>query len=363
MLDELVTTQARLDWWVAACMDAGICGFDTETTGLKVVEGHDSIVGFVLALSEDQGAYIPVAHTTGETQLDFDAVVDALAPLLEDPRVVKVMHNAAFDINVCAMLGVDVQGYDDTQLMSYAYDGQLHRARGHSFDALTKHHLDYDSIRFDDVVLAELGVQHFGQVRLRHATAYASEDARMTLALYCKLHAALEDEASETAALPSLHAVYTTIDRPLARVVADMKRRGVLVDIDRLAELDRHFTRVVGEVQTEVADIIGHGVNLNSPKQLAALLYDELGLPVLDETDGGVGRTNKDTLELLVHAHPVVPLVLKHSKYSTLISNVTQAWPAFVSTRTGRVHPGFNLTTTNTRRLSGSDSLALPSQP
>lgn len=194
MLDELVTTKDRLMWWVEACASQGICGFDTETTGLQVVEGKDHLVGWCLALSRKQGCYIPVAHTTGEEQLDFDLVADALQPLLEDEAVVKVAHNFAFDFNVAALLGIEVKNYEDTQLMSYALDGQLHRARGHSFDALTKHHFGYDSIRFDDVVLGSLGIKNFGGVRLKHACAYASEDARMTLALYHKLKRLLAEE-------------------------------------------------------------------------------------------------------------------------------------------------------------------------
>lgn len=354
MLDELVTTKDRLHWWIEACKRQGIFGFDTETTGLQVVEGKDEIVGWCLAISPKRGCYIPVAHVTGEKQLPFDYVADALAPILEDPKLTKVAHNFSFDYNVCAMLGIHVRGYEDTQLMSYALDGQLHRARGHGFDALTKFHFNYDSIRFEDVVIGELGVPNFAHVRLRHACAYASEDARKTLALYLKLERELEaEETSPDCSIEHLRVLYEYVDRPLATVVADMKRRGVKLDRDKLAELDDKFHSTVAELQEEINDCVGREVNVNSPKDLARLLYDELDLPLIAETESGAGKTNKDTLALIEHEHPVVPLILKHSKFTTL-KQFTTAWTALLDDN-DRIHPGFGLTTTNTRRLSGYD--------
>ncbi len=385
MLDELVTTKDRLAWWIKACRKAKIFGFDTETTGLKVIEGKDELVGICLSLSKDRGCYIPVAHTTGEPQLDFDYVVDAIAPILEDESLVKVAHNAAFDINVMAMLGVCVVNCEDTQLMSYALDGQRYLSRGHSFDALTKFHFDHDSIRFEDVVNGELGIKNFAGVQLSHACAYASEDARWTLELWHHLNKALETETSAGdekvaklvehsadhervayseavlvtipspgCALPSLHDVYTHIDRPLAPVVADMKRRGVLVDVDRLHELDAEFSARVDDAQQAINEMVGREVNVGSGKQLAELLFDDLDLPILAETKKGAPKTDKDTLELLESEHAVIPLILRHSKFATL-RQFTQSWFDLINPRTGRLHPGFNLTSTNTRRLSGSE--------
>jgi DNA polymerase-1 len=356
MLDELVTTKARLDWWVNACTKAGLCAFDTETTGLSIVDGKDQLVGLCLAISPEQGCYIPVAHTTDETQLDFDLVVDAIAPLLANAKVTKVMHNASFDINVMAMLGVKCVNVEDTQLMSYALDGQKHRARGHSFDALCKFHLEHESIRFEDVVLGELGMKTFADVQLEHATAYASEDARKTLELYHYLWDKLCDDdsiADASACMEALWRVYTDIDRPLAHVVADMKRRGVQIDLDKLEELDEQFASKVAEAQEQINELAGRELNVNSPKELAEYLFKDLDLPILAETKGGAPKTDKDTLEQLEDEHPVIPLLLEHSKFTTL-KQFTTSWFDMVDAN-GRLHPGFNLCVTNTRRLSGSD--------
>lgn len=346
-IDETVTTKAQLGWWIDECRRVKLFGFDTETTGLRVVQGDDELVGICLATSSDYGCYIPVGHTTGEPQLDLDYVLDALAPILEDTRYTKVAHNFSFDWGVMASYGIDVQGYHDTQLMSYAYDGQLHRARGHSFDALAKFHLDHDSIQFDDVVIPALGIHNFAQVRHAHATKYASEDARMTLALYHKLTELLEAE--------DLTTVYEDIDRPLAIVTGSMKFRGVSVDLEHLDQLHNRFVDKCRTLQEEIYDACGIEFNVASTKQLGQVLYDELDLDIKATTESGAGKTDKDTLELLKNDHPVVPLLLDYSKYSTLISNITQAWPQIVSRETGRIHGGFNLTVTNTRRLSASD--------
>lgn len=345
-LDECITSKARLNWWIAACKSAGVFGFDSETTGLQIITGDDTLTGFCLAVSPTHGCYIPVGHTTGEDQLEFDYVVDALKPILEDPKLTKVAHNFAFDFNVCARLGIEVRNYDDTMLMSYAYDGALHTARGHSFDALTKFHMDYDSIRFDDVVIPELGIKNFSDVRLLHATTYASEDARKTLELHGLLHEKLEREG--------LYEVYDVIDRPLARVVADAHRRGVLVNIPAVEAMNETFTDRVFELQEAINEAVGREVNPGSPKQLATLLYDDLKLTPPWNRDGK-RKTDKDALDDLKGDHPVVDLLLEHSKYSTLVSNVTSAWPTLVCERTGRIHGQLRLTNTNTRRLAATD--------
>lgn len=148
--------------------------------------------------------------------------------------------------------------------------------------------------------------------------------------------------------------VYTEIDRPLARVTADMKRRGVMLDVDRLHDLDDQFQAKLDDAQERIDDMVGYAVNVGSPKQLGKLLYDELKLPVLSETKSGNPSTDKDTLEQLDGEHDIIPLLLSHSKYSTLLTFI-RAWFEIVNPETCRIHPGFNLTATNTRRLSGSE--------
>lgn len=345
MQDECVTTEKRLRYWIDACKKAGTFGFDTETTGLRVVQGDDALVGICLATSPDAGCYVPIGHTTGETQLDFDLVVDAVAPLLEDKKLKKVAHNFGFDFNVMAMLGVETRNYDDTQLMSYALDGQLHRARGHNFDSLVKFHFGHDSIRFEDVVIPDLGISHFGQVRLAHATAYASEDARWTLKLYWHLKKMLEGEG--------LDVVYEGIDHPLARVTADMTRRGVLIDLKKCAKLDAEWSDNLDRLQAKINKEAGREINLGSPKQKAAYLYDELKLPIPDVNEGS-RSTDREALEELKGEHPIIDTMLEYAKFSKLVGDVTSKWPTLADKK-GRLHGSFMLTSTNTRRLSSTD--------
>lgn len=355
MLDECVTTQERLAYWVKACRKAGTFGFDTETTGLDIVSGKHTIVGFCLAISKTQGAYIPVGHKTGEQQLDFDYVLDTLAPILADESLTKVAHNFAFDYNACAALGLEVNNYEDTQLMSYALDGQKNRARGHSFDALTKFHLGYDSIRFQDVVIEELGIPNFSYVRLSHATTYASEDARMTLALYHKLRELLK--AEETCVGSTLMDLYDQVDRPLPRIVADMKRRGIGLDLQRVGELHAQWCARMDVLQDDIDDSVGRALNLNSPKQLGEYLYDEMKCKVLETTDSGNPSTDDDTLELLANAYPAIralPLIREFRELAKLTGSFTSSWLDKVG-KDERVHGDFALTTTNTRRLASSN--------
>ena len=349
LLDECVQTKERLEWWIKECRKAGIFGFDTETTGFQVIEGKDTAVGWCLALSRERGCYIPVGHRTTEPQLDFDYVLEALAPILEDPKLVKVAANAAFDLNVCAMLGVNVRNIEDTQLQSYALDTQKYRARGHSFDALTKFHLNYDSIHFDDVVIGELGIKNFSYVRLDHATKYASEDARLTLALYLDLKQKLADEG--------LDAVYEDIDRPLPRIVADMRRRGIGLNMERVRELHTQWCAEADVLQDKIDKAVGCTLNLNSPKQLSEYLFDTLGLPVISETDSGGRSTDDDTLAALAKSFPEhvqLSLIREWKELSKLTSGFTGSWLEKVGADQ-RLHGDFTLTTTNTRRLASKD--------
>lgn len=349
MLDECVTTKDRLDWWIRACSKQKYIGFDTETTGFQVIEGKDTVVGYCLALSDTQGCYIPVGHVTGETQLDFDYVLDALTPIMVNPKIVKVAANFAFDRNVCAALGVDVGPYDDTQVMSYALDTQKYRSRGHGFDALTKFHLKYDSIRFQDVVVEELGIKNFAYVRLDHATAYASEDARKTLTLFFRLKELLEAEG--------LDGIYEDIDRPLPRIVADMKRRGIGLDMERVRELHSKWIEEADALQDKIDKAVGFQLNINSPKQLGGYLFDTLNLPVISETDSGSPSTDSDTLEALAKGfpqHKALPLIRDWKELSKLTSGFTGPWLEKVG-KDGRLHGDFLITGPGTRRLASKD--------
>jgi DNA polymerase I len=343
---ELVLDAARLNVWLQRLKDADLIAFDTETTSIDAMRAE--IVGISFAVETRQAAYVPVAHDYpgAPRQLDRTEVLEVLRPILEDKNKAKVGQHAKYDINVLSTHGITVRGIaHDTMLESYVLNSTASR---HDMDTLAKRHLGYQTIHYEDVAGKGAKQIGFSQVDLDTARRYAAEDADITLRLHKAMWPRLEAD-------PSLCSVYLDIEIPLVPVLARMEQRGVLVDVEALRTQSRQLASRMHELTTECHQIAGRKFSLDSPKQLQALLFDELKLPVMVKTPKGQPSTNEEALEAIAREHELPRLILEYRGLAKLRSTYTEKLAEIVNPRTGRVHTSYHQATAATGRLSSSD--------
>lgn len=285
----MVLDQAGFDAWLKKLEEAELIAFDTETTSIDAQQAQ--VVGVSFAVKEGEAAYVPLAHSYMGVpeQLDRDAVLRALKPLLEDPKKLKVGQHAKYDINVLANASTPIAlrgvAYD-TMLESYVLDSTATR---HDMDSLALKYLGHSTIRFEDIAGKGAKQLTFDQIAIEQAGPYAAEDADVTLRLHQALWQKLE-------AIPSLARVLTDIEMPLVPVLARIERNGALVDANLLGIQSRELGEKMVALERQAYDLAGQEFNLGSPKQLGAILYDKLGLPVLSKTATGQPSTAEAVL-------------------------------------------------------------------
>ncbi|WP_454254081.1 DNA polymerase I [Pseudomonas sp. Marseille-Q8238] len=346
---ETVLDQARFDAWLHKLQAAELIAFDTETTSLDPQQAQ--VVGVSFAVEPHEAAYVPLAHSYMgvPAQLDRDAVLRALKPLLEDPAKAKVGQHAKYDINVLANAStpVNVQGVAfDTMLESYVLDSTATR---HDMDSLAMKYLDHGTIRFEDIAGKGAKQLTFDQIALEQAGPYAAEDADITLRLHQTLWQKLE-------ATPTLAKVLREIEMPLVPVLARIERQGALVDAKLLGEHSVELGERLVELERQAFAIAGEEFNLGSPKQLGAILYEKLGLPVISKTATGQASTAEAVLAELAEQDFELPKVLmQYRSLSKLKSTYTDRLPEQINPRTGRIHTSYHQAVAATGRLSSSD--------
>lgn len=343
---ECLLTPAQLDTWVQRLEQADLFAIDTETQGLDYMQA--GLVGLSFAVAPGQAAYLPLAHSYlgVPIQLDPASVWSRLAPLLADPQRAKVGQNLKFDLSILARHGVDLQGIAyDTMLESYVLDSTATR---HDMDSLAAKYLDWQTIKFEQVAgkgAAQIG---FDQVRLEEATAYAAEDADVTL----RLHQCLWPKLAQEAALERL---FRDIEMPLVPVLSRMERNGVRIDAAMLAEQSREMAERLAELELQAQAVAGRPFNLGSPKQIGEILFDIQGLPVLERTPTGAPSTAESVLQELSDSYELPRLILEHRGLSKLKSTYTDKLPQQISPVSGRVHTSYHQAVAATGRLSSSD--------
>ncbi|MFA7946417.1 DNA polymerase I [Pseudomonas brenneri] len=352
---ETILDQARFDVWLKKLNDAKLFAFDTETTGVDAQQAQ--LVGVSFAVQANEAAYIPLTHSYigVPEQLDRDTVLLALKPLLEDPQKLKVGQHAKFDMNIlanCAIGGDPAQGITvrgiafDTMLESYVLNSTATR---HDMDSLAKKYLEHDTVSFQDIAGKGAKQLTFDQIPLEQAGPYAAEDADVTLRLHLALHAQL-------AALPSLANVLTDIEMPLVPVLARIERQGALVDAALLGVQSIELGNKMVELERQAYEIAGEEFNLGSPKQLGAILYEKLGLPVLKKTGKGQASTAEEVLAKLAEDDfPLPKVLMQYRSMSKLKSTYTDRLPEQINPRTGRIHTSYHQAVAATGRLSSSD--------
>ncbi|EIL98947.1 MULTISPECIES: DNA polymerase I [Rhodanobacter] len=343
---ELVTTQARFDAWLEELRGAELIAFDTETTSLDAMRAD--IVGLSFAVELGRACYLPLGHDYPGVppQLDRDDVLRALKPIFEDATRPKLGQHAKYDINILSHYGIAVQGLKhDSMLESYVWNATATR---HDMDSLAKKYLGYDTVKYEDVAGKGARQISFSQVELDTACRYAAEDADVTLRLHHALWPKLES-------VPALRRVYEEIEIPLVPVLAEMERRGVLIDGDELRRQSQQLGRRMLELQQQSYALAGREFNLDSPKQLQAVLFDELHLEAKLKTPTGQPSTNEEALEAIADTHELPRLILDYRGLAKLRSTYTDKLSAIVNPRTGRVHTSYHQGSVATGRISSSD--------
>jgi DNA polymerase-1 len=355
-----ITDPATLNQWIATIRDRGHVAVDTETTSLD--EMRAELVGISLCVEPGQAAYIPLTHRSGtddlfgsaklaEGQMDMDAVLAALKPVLEDPAILKIGQNMKYDFKIFARHGIRVAPIDDTMLMSSALHAGLN---SHGMDVLSETHLGHSPIPIKSLLGTGKSAITFDRVAIPDAVKYAAEDADVTLRLWQHLK-------------PQLHrghvtTVYETLERPLVPVLADMEMAGIQVDRDTLSRMSNAFAQKMAGLEAEVHDIAGESFNIGSPKQLGEILFDRLQVPGGEKGKTGAYATGADILEditTLEDTHPkaatLAARVLDWRQLSKLKSTYTDALQDHIHPETGRVHTSYSITGAVTGRLSSTD--------
>ncbi|TXR38241.1 DNA polymerase I [Ectopseudomonas mendocina] len=346
---QLVLEQAQFDAWLKKLEQAELIAFDSETTSVDAQQAQ--LVGLSFAVKAGEAAYIPLAHSYMGVpqQLDRDAVLKSLKPILEDPAKAKVGQHAKYDINVLANAStpITVKGVAfDTMLESYVLDSTATR---HDMDSLALKYLNHSTIRFEDIAGKGAKQLTFDQIALEQAGPYAAEDADVTLRLHQELWGRLE-------AVPSLAKVLRDIEIPLVPVLARIERNGALVDAKLLGEQSVELGEKLVELERKAFEIAGEEFNLASPKQLGVILYEKLGYPVISKTAKGQPSTAEAVLAELAEQDFELPKVLmQYRSLSKLKSTYTDKLPEQINPRTGRIHTSYHQAVAATGRLSSSD--------
>jgi DNA polymerase I len=346
---ETVTTVEALAGWVAEATAAGIVALDTETDDLDAMRAN--LVGFSLATAPGRGCYVPLRHTGPDGvplpgQIAPDVALAMLAPVLTERAVLKVLHNAKFDLLVLARAGApEASPIDDTMLISYAQEAGAH---GHGMDELSALHLGHRPITYDEVTGTGRNRIPFHQVPLDRATAYAAEDADVTLRLWQALRHRLRPNHSL--------ALYEQIDRRLLTVLAAMERTGVLVDAEELNRISAEFAERMAVMEQDIQKLAGRTFNLGSAKQLGEILFDEMGLPGGRRMATGAWGTDASVLQTLAdQGHALPARVLEWRQLAKLKSTYTDALVHQINPETRRVHTSFAMAVASTGRLSSTD--------
>ncbi|HEY4555106.1 MAG TPA: DNA polymerase I, partial [Lysobacter sp.] len=331
---------------IARVQDAAQFAFDTETDSLDALRAN--LVGLSLSVEPGEACYVPLAHDFpgAPAQLPMAEVLDALRPLLEDAGRGKIGQHGKYDLHVLRRHGVELRGYrDDTMLESFVLNATATR---HDMDSLARRYLGYETVKYADVAGKGAKQIPFAQVALEDATRYAAEDADITL----RLHRAL---SAKLAAEPALARVYREIEMPLVPVLARIEANGVRVDAEELRRQSAALSRRMLELQQRATELAGRTFNLDSPKQVCALLYDELGLPALVKTPTGQPSANEEALEAIAEQHELPRVILDYRGLAKLRSTYTDKLPEMIHPETGRVHTSYHQAGAATGRLSSSD--------
>jgi DNA polymerase-1 len=352
---ELVADIDVLDRWLARTVVTGRLAFDVHADVDQPVACQ--ITGIALAVAPGEACYIPLFHSGGGNasgelgfktdtfaQLAVGAVVERLAPIMVDPAILKIAHNAKFDTQILACLGIPVAPIDDTLLLSYVLDGS---SQDHGLAPLSERTLGVAAQSLVELTGTGRAALTFAQLAPDVALPYAAQQVDLVVRLQPALRARLVAERQVT--------LYERIDRPLVSVVAAMEQAGIKVDRTILARLAQGFGERLAALEQQIHAAAGRPFNIGSPKQIGEVLFDEMKLPSGRKVKSGGWSTDSDVLEPLAEQFPIARQVLDWRGLSKLKSTYADSLVNEIQGSTGRVHTNFALAATNTGRLSSID--------
>ena len=346
---ETITDDATLDRWLHKISHAVRVALDTETTSLD--EQQARLVGISFAVAPGEAAYLPLAHNGPDTpaQLPYEATLEKLKPWLEDTTPRKVMQHAKYDQHVFANHGIRLAGIvDDTLLAAYVLEAGQVSPGALELGTLARRHLGLSTIPYEALCGKGASQICFNQVAVAEATAYAAEDADITLRIAERLLPRL-------AAAPGLEHTYRQLELPVEQVLFTMEQNGVLIDNQRLADQSHALGERMLALESEAHALAGQSFNLNSPKQLADILFTQQGLPVKKKTASGTPSTDEEVLSELALDFPLPRLLLEYRGIAKLKNTYCDKLPQRINPGTGRVHTHYAQTTAVTGRLASSD--------
>ncbi len=338
----LVDSEEKLSRLVDDLNKQSLISIDTETTGVNPRTAE--IVGYALAFKPEEGFYIPVRGPSGQSVLDPRLVADQLRPILESLAIEKIGQNLKYDYVVLRQEGIRLAGITfDTMIASFLLEpGE----RSHNLDFLALRHLGHETTKIDSLIGKGKKQKRMDEVPVEDVAAYAAEDAEIPL----RIRPILADGLAEK----KLDELNNTVEVPLVTILGEMEFQGISVDKPRLAELSKEYRDRLNRLTIEIEEMAGHPLNIASPKQLAELLFRELGLPVIKKTKTGAS-TDASVLEELAPLHPLPAMIVEHRMYAKLLNTYIDALPDMVHPETGRVHASFNQVVASTGRLSSSN--------
>ncbi|WP_075182405.1 DNA polymerase I [Pantoea sp. 1.19] len=335
-----------VEQWLKRLKESDLFALDLETDSLDNLNAQ--IIGISLATAPGEAAYLPVGHDylDAPAQLDRDAVLAKLKPLLEDPALKKVGQNLKYDRGVLKNYDIELQGIAfDTMLESYCLNSVGNK---HDMDSLSARWLNHKTVTFEEIAGKGKNQLTFNQIPLEQAAHYAAEDADVTLQLHQKMW-------PELARLSGPKQIFERIEMPLLSVISRIERNGVLIDPAILSRHSQELTARLAELEKEAHELAGEPFNLSSTRQLQTILFEKQGIKPTKKTPGGAPSTSEEVLAELALDYPLPKVILEHRGLSKLKSTYTDKLPQMINAKTGRVHTSYHQAVTATGRLSSTE--------
>ena len=341
-----------LKQWLTQIEKAKILAFDLETTSINSMQAD--IVGMSFAYEAGDAAYVPLAHVEQslvddnkiiDTQLNLQKVLDLVIPVINNPEIELIGQHFKYDMNVLSRYGINITGLNNDSLMeSYVLDTNGR----HDMDTLAMKYLGIQTTKYEEICGKGVKQIPFAQVAIDVATHYAAEDADITLQLHLTLKEQLKEQKGQ-------QKIYDEIEMPLVNILAKIEQTGVLVDRNILRAQSLELGKKIVELEQKAYELVGREFNLNSPKQLQEILFEEQGIPVIKKTPTGKPSTSEDVLQELAHEHELPKVIIENRSLSKLKSTYTDKLPLEINTKTGRIHTSYHQAVTTTGRLSSSN--------
>ena len=343
---QLVLKEKELIAWAKKIEKCKVFAIDTETSSLDTMTAD--LIGISLACDEGEGCYIPINHSYEgmPSQLSIDLIQKTLGSVISKNQKKLVGQNLKFDLPMLNRHGIDITDFlGDTMLMSYVLNSTGTR---HGLDRMAQHYLNYEPMKYEEVVGSASKQINFAQVEISVATFYAAEDADITLRLFNHLNKMLADQ-------PKLLNLLKNIEYPMLNSLIRVERNGAKIDAKMLSEYSDVLSTKIEELSKTAYEVAGEEFNMDSPKQLVEILYNKLDLPVLKKTPKGQPSTNEDTLQRLAEEFELPKTIIEYRGLAKLKSTYTDSLIKIQHPITNRIHTSYQQAVTSTGRLSSTE--------